>query len=336
MKRIYALLFVVLLGGVYSCNNEEKNDSDVVSIDDAQSIEDYTSLIEKNPDNADLYNERALLYLKNNDAEKAKDDIREALRINPNSSEYLVTRAKIYASTVEMERSLRDFKKATEIDSNNAEAFLGIGKIYYLARNPEIAMENLDRALKLDPYQKEPYFYKGMIFKEYNDFKSAASSFQTALEQDPEYYDAYVELGILYSGIKKPIALEYFESALRIDSMGVDAHYAKAKYFQDVDSIDVALSHYKKIIENVDSTFSPAYFNQGYIQMMVKEDYDSAVYFFNKALEVDPEYVQAHHNIGLIYQMAGDKNKAKNHYKKALEIDNTFQLSRDALKNLDK
>ena len=336
MKKIYGLLFVILLWGSYSCNNEEEKESDSVSVEEAQTIEEYTALIEKNPDNADLYNERALLHLKNDDAENAKNDIRQALKLEPNSSEYHVTRAKIYASTLQMERSLRDFEQAKDLDSTNAEAFLGIGKIYYLARSLEKAMENLDQSLKLDPYQKEPYFYKGMIFREYNDFKSSASSFQTALEQDPEYYDAYVELGILYSGIKKPIALEYFESALRLDSMGVDAHYAKAKYFQDIDSIDVALSQYKKIIEKVDSTFSPAYFNQGYIQMMVKEDYDSAVYFFKKAIEVDPEYVQAHHNLGLIYQLAGNKNEAKKHYKNALKIDNTYQLSRDALQNLDK
>lgn len=333
-------LFCVLFLAV-SCDNSTSEDAEKVELsqedlESLNSIEEVTQLLEKDPNNGLLLNKRALMHLQKGDAKSAKNDIREALKTDSLNAEYFITRGKIYASTIEMERALRDFQYARDLDTTYAEAYLGIAKIYYLAQNPEIAMKNLDQSLRLDPYQKEPYFYKGLIFKDYNDFKSAASSFQTALEQDPNYYDAYVELGILYAGIKKPIALEYFNSALRIDSSGIDAHYARAKYFQDIDSLDTALVLYKQITHKLDPTFSPAYFNQGYIFMMEKEKYDSALVYFDLATKVDTGYTQAYHNMGVIYQLADKKQEAKKYYEKALEANKNFELSREALINLYK
>ena len=45
---------------------------------------------------------------------------------------------------------------------------------------------------------------------------------------------------------------------------------------------------------------------------------DKAQEEFIKALEIDPEYADAHYNLGLLFHRQGELDEAVNHYKKAI------------------
>ena len=47
---------------------------------------------------------------------------------------------------------------------------------------------------------------------------------------------------------------------------------------------------------------------------------DEAIAYFNTAISKDEGYAEPHVNLGTIYQMAKDNNKAMEHYRRALEI----------------
>lgn len=52
-----------------------------------------------------------------------------------------------------------------------------------------------------------------------------------------------------------------------------------------------------------------------------KENYKKAVDYYEKAVQIDPEFAFAWDNIGLAYRKLGDYDKALNAYNKSLEID---------------
>ena len=93
-------------------------------------------------------------------------------------------------------------------------------------------------------------------------------------------------------------------------------------------------------ISNIDSNFEETYFNIGntylgqYDQLNNIDFLDSAFLYFKKATEINQFYVQALHNLGLCYEIKGDFSMAKSYYKKAIEIDNNYTPSLDALNSL--
>ncbi|MDP8299839.1 MAG: tetratricopeptide repeat protein [Candidatus Tantalella remota] len=61
-------------------------------------------------------------------------------------------------------------------------------------------------------------------------------------------------------------------------------------------------------------------------------DLNGAIFFFGKAVEVDPDYPESYNNLGFAYFQAGDIDRSEAYFKKTLEFDPEHQ---NAIKNLD-
>jgi len=48
---------------------------------------------------------------------------------------------------------------------------------------------------------------------------------------------------------------------------------------------------------------------------------------FRKALKVDPDYEEAHYNLGYIYRWNGRKKLAEKHFRRAIAIDRKYALA---------
>lgn len=58
---------------------------------------------------------------------------------------------------------------------------------------------------------------------------------------------------------------------------------------------------------------------------------DSAIYFYKKAIELQPEFVKGWHQLGMTYLEKGNKETALIAFKKALEYNPEYQLTKDVL-----
>jgi len=70
-------------------------------------------------------------------------------------------------------------------------------------------------------------------------------------------------------------------------------------------------------------TYGAAFSQAGY--------YDQAIREFNLALETDPDYAEAHYNLGTLYLKQGNAAEARHHLERALELRHEYP---DALNNL--
>ena len=67
-------------------------------------------------------------------------------------------------------------------------------------------------------------------------------------------------------------------------------------------------------------------------------DYEQAIYYWEKAVEGDPECSEALFNIGVGYYKLGDLNKARNYWYKVLQSNPdsaTMSAAEDALRETD-
>ena len=55
---------------------------------------------------------------------------------------------------------------------------------------------------------------------------------------------------------------------------------------------------------------------------------------YEKAIEINPNYVDAHYNLGVIFKELGENQKAKDCYEKAIEINPNYVNAHNNLGNI--
>jgi tetratricopeptide (TPR) repeat protein len=107
--------------------------------------------------------------------------------------------------------------------------------------------------------------------------------------------------------------------------------YAKQLFGKD----QSASALYRKMIR-LDSSYHEAYFQLGYIKQFSLMDLDSALYFYEKAVEFEPQHIESYHNMGLIYEDKKDNTNALFSYAKVLKINPVFELTIERVEILKK
>lgn len=331
--------FVIVLT-VLSCSSDQKDENTQNDVAPKDSLSWLNAKIESDPTNLEAIFERSKIYSKKGEIELAENDLEYYMKLDSSNLNVHKLYADIKLAKLEIESSKYHYEFIIRKDSTNSSAYLGIGKIYAILNNNAAALAYLNQSLKMDPYQTESYFMKGMIYRgdfaetgRKESFDLALTSFQTAIEQDPNNYSAYVQLGVMYDQVGDSTAIDYYNSALDIYPNSLEAWYNKAMFYQNRGRLQEAHDCYQTIHE-IDSTWADAYYNQGYIYLLIDENLDSAVYYFDKAVNFDPTFYQAYNNLGLTYEKKGDISRAKQFYTKAVEINPEFKLAKDNLNRL--
>lgn len=108
--------------------------------------------------------------------------------------------------------------------------------------------------------------------------------------------------------------------------------YDQALMSFDENQYDKAISEFEKCLD-MDPYFVKAYCNLGVIYIL-KKDYTKAINELNQALNIDPKFKEAYFNIGLAYLRIGYFKEAKISADNALQIDANYeaaQVLRDSI-----
>lgn len=287
----------------------------------------------ENPNDANLYNERAKLYLKFEQLEDAISDAKRAIRIDSANAEYYMTEADVFFAGNRTRNAKDVLELIVKKFPTNTDGLLKLAELYYFVKQYDNAFEKINQALKINENLAKAYYLKGSIYKEVGDTAKAISSLETALEQDNKNYNAFLDLGIIYAARKNGIALEYYNNALSINPTSTEALYAKARLLQDINKGDEALVIYEQILKS-DSVHIYSIFNIGAIQLDAKKDAKKALEYFTKAININPKYAEAYFARGACYQVLKDKNNAIADYKMCLQLKPNYELAIDGLNSI--
>jgi tetratricopeptide (TPR) repeat protein len=159
----------------------------------------------------------------------------------------------IYYEHGKEHEGIQSLNNAINCADNNWKPYLAVGEYFLEQKNLKLAERFLKDGLKNSPDNKELLLNLGRLYYLKNDFERAETLYKKALEIDADYADALKELGTLYLNMKK------FE----------EARIFLYKALRKVKEIEV-------------------YNNLGCLED--KEGlYEKAKFFFEKALELDPE-----------------------------------------------
>ncbi len=238
---------------------------------------------------------------------------------------------RVERSTADVEIAQKHLIYITKKEPANKEALMDLATTYTIQGAYDQSFKSLNEILRIDNKYRDAYTMKGMNYRALGNYKLAKSSFETAVQQDPEFFMGYLQLGWLYAETNDyPRAMEYFKTATILEPTSTDALYGLAYSLQAIEKYPEALSEYRHLVE-VDNNYYLAFFNQGYIKQFHQSQPDSAIFFYKAAIELQPDFVKAHHNMGVVYLDRGEKGEAYYAFKKALKYNPEYELSQKAI-----
>ena len=167
----------------------------------------------------------------------------------------------------------------------------------------------LRTAVAGDPENPRGYYELGEALEGANKYGEAMDVYRSAIEKHVENSSLLGRLGDLYlRGGDKAQALAMYEQAGRLDPINQANQTNLATIYLESGRIDEAERVLRVVVANGD--YALAYNALG-LAAIQRQNLPEARTNFEKALELDPDLVEAQLNLGLIYRMAGENTKAK-------------------------
>lgn len=329
---LWSTCLVLGLLACSACSRETEGTSAPAAMPDP-TIESLSRAIEKEPDNAELYVQRGQMYYQLGGMDEAIADFERALQLDSTNVLYWHQLADAYLDYYQSYKALKTMEWAAAEFPERIPTLLKLAEFQLILKEYEGALRSLERIRRIDPLNTEMFYMFGLVFKEMGKTEQALNAFQSAVEQDADHLDAWLELAQLFSEQKNPIALRYFDNALRIDTANVMVLHAKAYALANrFDEVEEALKIYRKI-SRIDPQYEDAYFNAGLLLLDLGRA-EEARKQFDLAVQVNPAFSKAWFYRGVAHELVGRPAAARTDYRNALSLDPDWEEARQALERL--
>lgn len=205
------------------------------------------------------------------------------------------------------------YRSIIERDSTTSDARFAMnerGKLLFRQKDYPGTITAMQRRIALDPNSGEAYYYIGLSYKEMKQYGDALAALRRAASIDSTKADRFFWLGILYAQV-----------ATRPDGTAQPdtVRLAKEAFVRSV------------VLDSTSKNAGVAQRQLGFYRLLEK-DWDGAIPKLERAVAINDQDVQAWVWLAQGYQNSGNRAKATESYKRALQID---PRQPDAVKGLE-
>ena len=147
--------------------------------------------------------------------------------------------------------------------------------------------------------------------------KDRIEELEKKLEEEPENVDVMIELASLYgeeNALRK--AVDLFEQVIGIDPENATAHFNMGVCYLKVLKSDLEVSEMWE--DKADD----------------EEFFELSIIAFQRAIEIDPEFVEAYNNLGTLYALRGWTDQAREQWERSLQINPNQEEIREDVASL--
>jgi tetratricopeptide (TPR) repeat protein len=187
----------------------------------------------------------------------------------------------------------------------------------------EAAIELLTKATEADPTFAVGVYTLGSVHQLLNNRWKAAAQFRAAAQLDPTYPEPMKALGDLFLAAPRRLfdqAVEAYSKAVDLRPFYADAHVGLGDARAAKGEVDAAVASYQKAL-----AYNPVnprvYMSLGKIYYSEKGLYYESVTAYKKAIDLDPQSVEARMGLGEVYEDKGLYREAIDEYRKVIELD---------------
>ncbi len=276
--------------------------------------------LEQHPKSTGLKLVQVEMLVYDDKLDQAEKLLNELYAIEPTNEEIFIQKANIYSKRDNHEKAVEFLQTALKYTEDFADVYNLIGMEYLFMDNLELAKENFIKCLEED-FEDQSALYNVVYCFEFLDQNLEAIEYlKTYIDRNPYSEIAWHQSGRLYYGVKDyENAVRSFEFATYIDEEFVGAYMENAKALERLKRYEDAIESYNKTIELDDPTsYALLRIGKCYEKLGNKVQ---ALKFFNKTVHEDPLLDKGWIAITDFYVRQKNYQKALYFVNKALAID---------------
>jgi len=280
-----------------------------------RAVEDGERLLIQNPDDPALLLRLGTAYYRLGRNEEAKTSYSRAIELDPQLAEAYYSRSVIFTDEGDFDRAIRDATDAISIDPTNARALNNRGLAYIKMGYFDRALEDLNNALKLNDRLAIAYFNHGVVNNALGEFNQANDDFQITYLLGYRSADLWVSWGNALLGLERfNEAVDRLSQAVLYDS-DLAAAYAKRgyAYYRLGPTYDYQTRTDLTTAIELNSDILTAYTNLGLLEAR-SNNYAAAIENYQKALTLNENHYPTRFNLALAYVKQGDQGQAKKEF----------------------
>lgn len=255
--------------------------------------------------------------------QEAIESVEEAISWDPKYIRGWINLGRLYEEVKNYEKGEIAYKKAIELNPKDPQLYCFLGDLY--DKQPEMKLESLEayqQSVSIDPNFGDGWFNLAGIYHDIKRFDLAEKACLKSLTVPSNYHDeALLNLATLYrvnNRIKD--AKKYYLEAAKSGKSHIQtrALYSLGSMSVDSGHLDEGKAALRKVIE-IDKTFSGAWFQLGFAYIL-KGNFEEASKCFDETLKLNPTNSRAWSYKGAIAERMIDP-KAQEFYHRALQYD---------------
>jgi tetratricopeptide (TPR) repeat protein len=251
----------------------------------------------------------------------AEKMLNELFAIEPHNEEIYIQKANIYSKRDNHEKAVELLKTALKYTDDYADVYNLIGMEYLFMDNLELAKESFIKCLEEDIEDQSALYNVVYCYEFLDQNEQAIDYLNKYIDKNPYSEIAWHQVGRLNYGLKKyEESLRAFDYATLIDDEFLGAFMEKAKALERLKRYEEAIESYSRTIELDDPTsYALLRIGKCYEKLGNKA---LALKFFNKTVHEDPLLDKGWIAITDFYVRQKNFQKALFYVNKALSIDN--------------
>jgi superkiller protein 3 len=287
----------------YAYNNLGNALKDQKKLEEA--VAAYQKAIELDPNYATAYYNLGNDLSDQKKLEEAVAAYQKAIELDPNYAIAYNNLGNALSDQKKLDEAIAAYRKAIELNPELAIAYNNLGITLSDQKKLEEAVAAYQKAIELDPNYATAYYNLGNDLSDQKKLEEAVAAYQKAIELDPNYAIAYNNLGNALSDQKKlDEAVTAYQKAIELDpkfansynNLGI-ALYEQKKLEQAISNFKTALSLPEDTLVSPTTAHTLANNNLGVaLQELILRLRREAIEHFDKAEELDPNYIYASNN----------------------------------------
>jgi tetratricopeptide (TPR) repeat protein len=214
---------------------------------------------------------------------------------------------KTYVRLDDWEDNLHLFKSMVETYPNNFMGHSHLGSTYFKMLEYEKAIKEYKRSLEIYPEGYQNYFYIGKALTRLEKYEEAREKFNITLKNNADSPMTYVYIGDTYiKESKEEKAVESYRKGLKKYPNDKDLKYRLAKTLAEMKQYSKAIENFRDLINQTNSLKYHVYYDFAEVYHKIGET-DSAIYYWEKTAEMNPNFTNAKDSLDKYNQKAGSK-----------------------------
>lgn len=278
-------------------------------------------LHEIQPDNSEIFVQKANIYSKTEQHKKAIKLLNEALAITDDKADVYNLIGMEFLFIEDYSNAKLNFMQCLELDDQDYSALYNIIYCFDFLQENQQAIDFLNMFLNKNPYSEVAWHQVGKQYFDLRMYEKSLSAFDFAIISDDHFVGAYLEKGKVLEKLGRyNEAIENYQITLELDDPTSFAYLRLGKCFHKLGNSELALKYFKKTI-NEDPLL-----DKGWIAIVdyysKNLNFPKALSYIEKAIEVDGENALYWTRYAHLNKRLNFFEEAEYGYRKAIELGN--------------